>query len=68
MLYKVLSLHHEEEDALFFSVQRPSRRLSLVDLKYVLYRIGPCLAMLGVVASVCVQPYSFSSGFLLLHS
>ena len=27
MLYKVLSLHHEEENALFFSVQRPSRRL-----------------------------------------
>ena len=43
MLYKVLSLHHEEENALFFSVQRPSRRISLVDLICVLYRIGPCL-------------------------
>ena len=43
MLYKVLSLHHEDENALFFSVQRPSRRLSLVDLICVLYRIGPCL-------------------------
>ena len=43
MLYRVLSLHHEEENALFFSVQRPSRRLSLVDLICVLYRIGPCL-------------------------
>ena len=45
MLYKVLSLHHEEENALFFSVQRPSRRLSLVDLICVLYRIGPCLVI-----------------------
>ena len=42
MLYKVLSLHDQEENALFFSVQRPSRRLSLVDLICVLYRIGPC--------------------------
>ena len=32
MLYKVLSLRYEEENALFFSVQRPSRRLSSVDL------------------------------------
>ena len=30
MLYKVLSLNHEEENALFFSVQRPSRRLSFI--------------------------------------
>ena len=43
MLYKVLSLHHEEENALLFSAQRPLRRLSLVDLICVLYRIAPCL-------------------------
>ena len=29
MRYKVSSLHHEEENALLFSAQRPSRRLSL---------------------------------------
>ena len=40
MLYKVLSLHHEEENALFFSVRKPWHRLFLVDLIYVLYRIG----------------------------
>ena len=40
---KVLSLHHEEENALFFSVQKHSGRLSLVDLICVLYRIGPWL-------------------------
>ena len=43
MLYKALSYHHEEENALFFPAQRPSRKLSLVDLICVLYRIGPCL-------------------------
>ena len=43
MIYKVLSLHHEEENALFFSVQRPSRRLSLADLICALYMISPCL-------------------------
>ena len=43
MLYKVLLLHQEEDNALFFSAQRPSGRLSLVDLICVLYRIGPCL-------------------------
>ena len=43
MLCKVLSLHHEEENALFFSVQRLSRRLSLVALICVLYTIDPCL-------------------------
>ena len=37
------SLHHEEENALIFSSQRPSRSLSLVDLICVLYGIGPCL-------------------------
>ena len=41
MLYKFLSLHHEEENALFFSAKGPSHRLSLVDLICVLYRIGP---------------------------
>ena len=43
MLYKVLSVHHKEENALFFSMQRPLRRLSSVNLICVLYRIGPCL-------------------------
>ena len=46
MLYNVLSLHQEEENALFLSAQRPSRRLSLVDLICALYRIGPCLEYL----------------------
>ena len=41
MLYKFSSLHHEEENALFFSAKGPSHRLSLVDLICVLYRIGP---------------------------
>ena len=46
MLYKVVSLHHEEENALFFSLQKPWHRLSLVDVICVLYRIGPCLELL----------------------
>ena len=46
MRYKVLSLHHEEENALLFSAQRPSRRFSLFHLICVLYRIGPCLELL----------------------
>ena len=46
MLYKVLSLYHWEENVLFFSAWRPSRRLSLVDVTRhtcVPYRIRPCL-------------------------
>ena len=46
MRYTVLSLHHEEENALLFSAPRPSRTLSFFHLICVLYRIGPCLELL----------------------
>ena len=56
MLYKVLSLHHEEENALFFSVQWPSRRLSLVDLICVpLTRLQLTRVLLDETLTVIIQ-------------